>query len=86
MDTPESVGAYFLDPDANLIELWARAPPPLLSAARRPSVSGDRLRAGLRCIGVARRVLEALGLIAGYGVLGALRGREAEGKVAPACA
>jgi catechol 2,3-dioxygenase-like lactoylglutathione lyase family enzyme len=22
MDTPESVGAYFLDPDANLIELW----------------------------------------------------------------
>ena len=23
MDTPESVGAYFLDPDANLIELWA---------------------------------------------------------------
>jgi catechol 2,3-dioxygenase-like lactoylglutathione lyase family enzyme len=26
MDTPESVGAYFLDPDANLIEL--RAPRP----------------------------------------------------------
>jgi catechol 2,3-dioxygenase-like lactoylglutathione lyase family enzyme len=28
MDTPERVGAYFLDPDANLIELWAprRAP------------------------------------------------------------
>jgi catechol 2,3-dioxygenase-like lactoylglutathione lyase family enzyme len=28
MDTPEGVGAYFLDPDANLIELWAprRAP------------------------------------------------------------
>jgi catechol 2,3-dioxygenase-like lactoylglutathione lyase family enzyme len=23
MDTPESVGAYFLDPDANLVELWA---------------------------------------------------------------
>ena len=23
MDTPEGVGAYFLDPDANLIELWA---------------------------------------------------------------
>lgn len=28
MDTPESVGAYFLDPDANLIELWAPRPPP----------------------------------------------------------
>jgi catechol 2,3-dioxygenase-like lactoylglutathione lyase family enzyme len=29
MDTPESVGAYFLDPDANLVELWApgSAPP-----------------------------------------------------------
>ena len=28
MDTPEGVGAYFLDPDANLIELWApRAAP-----------------------------------------------------------
>jgi len=27
MDTPESVGAYFLDPDANLIELWAPRPP-----------------------------------------------------------
>jgi catechol 2,3-dioxygenase-like lactoylglutathione lyase family enzyme len=28
MDSPEGVGAYFLDPDANLIELWAprRAP------------------------------------------------------------
>ena len=26
MDTPESVGAYFLDPDANLIELWAPRP------------------------------------------------------------
>ncbi len=28
MDTPEGVGAYFLDPDANLIELWSprRAP------------------------------------------------------------
>ena len=26
-DTPESVGAYFLDPDANLIELWAPRPP-----------------------------------------------------------
>jgi catechol 2,3-dioxygenase-like lactoylglutathione lyase family enzyme len=23
MDTPDSVGAYFLDPDANLVELWA---------------------------------------------------------------
>src|SRR5262245_64486596 len=23
MNTPEGVGAYFLDPDANLIELWA---------------------------------------------------------------
>ena len=23
MDAPEGVGAYFLDPDANLIELWA---------------------------------------------------------------
>ena len=23
MDTPEGVGAYVLDPDANLIELWA---------------------------------------------------------------
>jgi hypothetical protein len=22
MDTPEAAGAYFLDPDANLIELW----------------------------------------------------------------
>jgi hypothetical protein len=22
MDTPDSIGAYFLDPDANLIELW----------------------------------------------------------------
>ena len=28
MDTPESVGAYFLDPDANLIELWAPRPSP----------------------------------------------------------
>ena len=28
MDTPESVGAYFLDPDANLIELWAPGPNP----------------------------------------------------------
>ena len=28
MDTPESVGAYFLDPDANLIELWAPRPAP----------------------------------------------------------
>jgi catechol 2,3-dioxygenase-like lactoylglutathione lyase family enzyme len=28
MDTPESVGAYFLDPDANLIELWAPGPSP----------------------------------------------------------
>ena len=28
MDTPESVGAYFLDPDANLVELWAPGPPP----------------------------------------------------------
>ena len=27
MDTPESVGADFLDPDANLIELWAPRPP-----------------------------------------------------------
>jgi catechol 2,3-dioxygenase-like lactoylglutathione lyase family enzyme len=27
MDTPESVGAYLLDPDANLIELWAPRPP-----------------------------------------------------------
>jgi len=27
MDTPESVGAYFLDPDANLVELWAPALP-----------------------------------------------------------
>ena len=26
MDTPESVGAYFLDPDANLFELWAPRP------------------------------------------------------------
>jgi catechol 2,3-dioxygenase-like lactoylglutathione lyase family enzyme len=26
MDAPESVGAYFLDPDANLIELWAPRP------------------------------------------------------------
>jgi catechol 2,3-dioxygenase-like lactoylglutathione lyase family enzyme len=26
MDVPESVGAYFLDPDANLIELWAPRP------------------------------------------------------------
>jgi hypothetical protein len=26
MGTPESVGAYFLDPDANLIELWAPRP------------------------------------------------------------
>jgi catechol 2,3-dioxygenase-like lactoylglutathione lyase family enzyme len=28
MDSPEGVGGYFLDPDANLIELWAprRAP------------------------------------------------------------
>ena len=28
MDAPEGVGAYFLDPNANLIELWAprRAP------------------------------------------------------------
>ena len=23
MDTPEGVGAYFLDPDANLVELWS---------------------------------------------------------------
>ena len=23
MDTPAGVGAYFLDPDANLVELWA---------------------------------------------------------------
>jgi hypothetical protein len=23
MDAPEGVGAYFLDPDANLVELWA---------------------------------------------------------------
>ena len=29
MDTPESVGAYFLDPDANLIELWAPGPNPV---------------------------------------------------------
>lgn len=28
MDTPESVGAYFLDPDGNLLELWAALPPP----------------------------------------------------------
>ena len=28
MDTPESVGAYFLDPDANLIELWTPGPAP----------------------------------------------------------
>jgi hypothetical protein len=28
MDTPESVGAYFLDPDATLIELWAPRPRP----------------------------------------------------------
>ena len=28
MDTPEAVGAYFLDPDANLIELWASPPSP----------------------------------------------------------
>jgi len=28
MDTPEGVGAYFLDPDANLIELWAPRPAP----------------------------------------------------------
>jgi catechol 2,3-dioxygenase-like lactoylglutathione lyase family enzyme len=27
MDTAESVGAYFLDPDANLVELWAPRPP-----------------------------------------------------------
>jgi catechol 2,3-dioxygenase-like lactoylglutathione lyase family enzyme len=26
MDTPESVGAYFLDPDANLVELWVPTP------------------------------------------------------------
>jgi catechol 2,3-dioxygenase-like lactoylglutathione lyase family enzyme len=30
MHTPESVGAYFLDPDANLIELWAPRPAPAL--------------------------------------------------------
>jgi catechol 2,3-dioxygenase-like lactoylglutathione lyase family enzyme len=29
MDTPEGVGAYFLDPDANLIELWAPGPNPM---------------------------------------------------------
>jgi catechol 2,3-dioxygenase-like lactoylglutathione lyase family enzyme len=29
MDTPESVGAYFLDPDANLIELSAPRPAPV---------------------------------------------------------
>jgi catechol 2,3-dioxygenase-like lactoylglutathione lyase family enzyme len=28
MDTAESVGAYFLDPDANLVELWAPGAPP----------------------------------------------------------
>jgi catechol 2,3-dioxygenase-like lactoylglutathione lyase family enzyme len=28
MDVLESVGAYFLDPDANLIELWAPRPAP----------------------------------------------------------
>ena len=28
MDTPEAAGAYFLDPDANLIELWAPQPTP----------------------------------------------------------
>ena len=28
MDTPEAAGAYFLDPDANLIELWAPRPAP----------------------------------------------------------
>lgn len=28
MDTPEGVGAYFLDPDANLIELWSPRPAP----------------------------------------------------------
>jgi catechol 2,3-dioxygenase-like lactoylglutathione lyase family enzyme len=28
MDTPESVGAYFLDSDANLVELWAPGSPP----------------------------------------------------------
>jgi catechol 2,3-dioxygenase-like lactoylglutathione lyase family enzyme len=27
MGTPEAVGAYFLDPDGNLIELWAALPP-----------------------------------------------------------
>jgi catechol 2,3-dioxygenase-like lactoylglutathione lyase family enzyme len=30
MDTPEGVGAYFLDPDANLIELWAPRPAPAI--------------------------------------------------------
>jgi catechol 2,3-dioxygenase-like lactoylglutathione lyase family enzyme len=30
MDTSESVGAYFLDPDANLIELWAPRPAPAI--------------------------------------------------------
>ena len=30
MDTPASVGAYFLDPDANLIELWAPTPAPVI--------------------------------------------------------
>ena len=28
MDTPAGVGAYFLDPDANLVELWAPRPAP----------------------------------------------------------
>src|SRR5262245_49138993 len=27
MGIPESVGAYFLDPDAHLIQLWAPRPP-----------------------------------------------------------
>jgi catechol 2,3-dioxygenase-like lactoylglutathione lyase family enzyme len=27
MGTPDAVGAYFLDPDGNLIELWAALPP-----------------------------------------------------------
>jgi hypothetical protein len=45
MDTPESVGAYFLDPDANLIELWAPRPSPTPSGSTRdPLTKAPRLR------------------------------------------